>query len=104
MHGTVPPHRPPRILLPRASHLHLNVRLPRVAYLPSPLPEDDEPIPDRPPSARPSNRYMALACGDPALDQRELDAIGIIQRWPVEIGLWEELAVRAGDPEILDRS
>jgi len=48
MHGTVPPHRPPRILLPRASHLHLNVRLPHVAYLPRPLPEDDEPIPDRP--------------------------------------------------------
>src|SRR5918999_2245293 len=47
---------------------------------------------------------MALAGGDPTVDQGELDAISIIQRKPVEIGIREELATRACDPEILDRS
>jgi hypothetical protein len=47
---------------------------------------------------------MALAAGHPTVDQRKLEAKGIIQRKPVKIGLREELASQAGDPEVVDRS
>jgi len=67
MHGTVPPHRPPRILLPRASHLHLNVRLPRVAYLPSPLP----------PLKRPNPRLPQVAWLEMAAIENALEAAGV---------------------------
>src|SRR5580704_19168590 len=46
---------------------------------------------------------MALAGGHPAVDQRQLDAIGFVHRKPVEIGQREKLAAQAGDPEIVDR-
>src|SRR5262245_18079848 len=47
---------------------------------------------------------MALTGGHPTVDKRKLDAIGIIQRKPVKIGLREELATQAGEPEVVDRS
>src|ERR1700704_601546 len=47
---------------------------------------------------------LALAGGDPAVDQRKLDSIRLIQRKPVKIGLREVLAAGTGGPEILDRS
>ena len=47
---------------------------------------------------------LALAGGDPAVDQRKLDPVRLIQRQPVDIGLREKLAAAAGGPEILDRS
>jgi hypothetical protein len=89
MHGTVPLHRPPRILLSRA------LRLPRVAYLPSPLPEDDEPIPDRSapsmkrgraeraefffegPQKRPNARLPRVARLEMAAIENALEAAGV---------------------------
>src|SRR5262245_60135676 len=47
---------------------------------------------------------MALAGSNSAIDEGELDAIGIIKRKAVQIGLRKELAAYAGDPKILDRS
>ena len=47
---------------------------------------------------------LALAGGDPAVNQRKLDSIRIIQRKPVKIGPREELTAGTGGPEILDRS
>src|SRR4051794_11599207 len=44
---------------------------------------------------------MALTRRDTALDERKLNAIGVIERQPVEIGSREELAALTGDPEIL---
>jgi hypothetical protein len=46
---------------------------------------------------------LALAGGDPAVDQRKLDSIRFIQRKPVDIGLREELTAGACGPEMLDR-
>src|SRR3954469_4035355 len=46
---------------------------------------------------------LALAGGDPAVDQRKLDSIRLAQRKAVSIGVWKELAAGAGGPEILDR-
>ena len=46
---------------------------------------------------------LALAGGDPAVDQRKLDLIRVIQLKPVDIGMREELAAAARGPEILDR-
>src|SRR3954465_1055680 len=45
---------------------------------------------------------MALAGGNAALDECELDAVGLIKREPVEIGLREKLAAAPLDPEIVD--
>ncbi|MEA2759215.1 MAG: hypothetical protein QOH65_1828, partial [Methylobacteriaceae bacterium] len=45
---------------------------------------------------------MSLTRSDAAIDQCELDAIGIIKRQPVEIGLRKKLTARAGGPEILE--
>src|ERR1700710_180064 len=47
---------------------------------------------------------LALAGGDPAVDQRKLDSIRLIQREPVGIGLREKLTAGSRGPEILDRS
>src|SRR5436305_14719988 len=46
---------------------------------------------------------LALAGGDPAVDQRKLDSIRFIQRKPAGIGLREELTAGARRPKILDR-
>src|SRR5258708_6811846 len=47
---------------------------------------------------------LALAGGDPAVDQRKLDSIRFIQRKLVKIGPREKLAAATRGPEILDRS
>src|SRR4051794_7955895 len=47
---------------------------------------------------------LALAGGGPAVDQRKLDSIRLIQRKPVEISPRKELAAGTRSPEILDRS
>src|ERR1700688_5064929 len=47
---------------------------------------------------------MALAGGDPTVNQRKLDSIRFIQRKPVKISLREELTAGTRGPEILDRS
>jgi hypothetical protein len=46
---------------------------------------------------------MAFAFGAAPLDQRQLDAIGFIERQPIEISARKELAARPRGPEILDR-
>ena len=46
---------------------------------------------------------MTLAGGDPTVDQRQLDAVGFVDRKPVEIGTREKLAAHAGGPEVVDR-
>src|SRR5262245_55023733 len=48
--------------------------------------------------------HVVLAAGDPAVDKGELDAMGIIYRKPVAIGMREELPALAGRPEVLNRS
>src|SRR5262245_16913654 len=48
--------------------------------------------------------HVVLAAGDPAVDKGELDAMGIIYRKAVAIGMREELPALAGRPEVLNRS
>src|SRR3954454_1274877 len=46
---------------------------------------------------------LALAGGDPAVDQRQLHSIRFIKRKPVNIGLREEFTAGSRSPEILGR-
>src|SRR5947209_1377710 len=46
---------------------------------------------------------MALTGGNAPRDQRELDAVGVVEGEPIAIGLGKVLAGRARGPEILDR-
>lgn len=45
---------------------------------------------------------MALAGGDPTVNQRKLDSIRFIQRKPIKIGLGGRIPRGPGGPEILD--
>jgi hypothetical protein len=47
---------------------------------------------------------LALAGGDPTINQRKLDLICIVKRKSVKISLREELTAGTCGPEILDRS
>src|SRR3954468_7345935 len=47
---------------------------------------------------------LALAGRGPAVDQRKLDSIRLIQRQPIEIGQRKKLAAGSRHPEILNRS